>query len=127
MPPATVTTWPVTWPDRTGEARATTWPATSSGWATLRSAIVLEILRIASGSTCPRVIGDSVQPGATTFTRAFGARRTTSFFSERRSPCATADFAAAVVYLTSDVLSGHVTGQVLTVAGGMEGRTVHQD
>jgi len=37
------------------------------------------------------------------------------------------DVAAAVVYLTSDVLSGHVTGQVLTVAGGMEGRTVHQD
>ena len=37
------------------------------------------------------------------------------------------DVAAAVVYLTSDVLSGHVTGQVVTVAGGMEGRTVHQD
>ena len=37
------------------------------------------------------------------------------------------DVAAAVVYLVSDVLSGHVTGQVVTVAGGMEGRTVHQD
>jgi 3-oxoacyl-[acyl-carrier protein] reductase len=37
------------------------------------------------------------------------------------------DVAAAVVYLTSDVLSGHVTGQVVTVAGGMEGRTVHED
>jgi len=37
------------------------------------------------------------------------------------------DVAAAVVYLASDVLSGHVTGQVLTVAGGMEGRTIHQD
>jgi len=35
------------------------------------------------------------------------------------------DVARAVVYLTSDELSGHVTGQVLTVAGGMEGRTVH--
>src|SRR4249919_1664033 len=37
------------------------------------------------------------------------------------------DVAAAVVFLASDVLSGHVTGQVVTVAGGMEGRTVHQD
>jgi 3-oxoacyl-[acyl-carrier protein] reductase len=37
------------------------------------------------------------------------------------------DVAAAVVYLTSDALSGHVTGQVVTVAGGMEGRTVHPD
>jgi 3-oxoacyl-[acyl-carrier protein] reductase len=37
------------------------------------------------------------------------------------------DVATAVVYLASDVLSGHVTGQVVTVAGGMEGRTIHQD
>lgn len=37
------------------------------------------------------------------------------------------DVAAAVVYLVSDALSGHVTGQVVTVAGGMEGRTIHQD
>jgi 3-oxoacyl-[acyl-carrier protein] reductase len=35
------------------------------------------------------------------------------------------DVARAVVYLASDTLSGHVTGQVLTVAGGMEGRTIH--
>ena len=32
------------------------------------------------------------------------------------------DIAATVLYLASDVMSGHVTGQVLTVAGGMEGR-----
>ena len=31
----------------------------------------------------------------------------------------------AVVALASPVLSGHVTGQVVTVAGGMEGRTLH--
>jgi 3-oxoacyl-[acyl-carrier protein] reductase len=34
------------------------------------------------------------------------------------------DVAAQVVVLGSDVLSGHVTGQVVTVAGGMEGRVV---
>ena len=37
------------------------------------------------------------------------------------------DVARQVVVLASDVLSGHVTGQVVTVAGGMEGRTIHDD
>ena len=37
------------------------------------------------------------------------------------------DIAAQVVVLASDALSGHVTGQVVTVAGGMEGRTIHED
>jgi 3-oxoacyl-[acyl-carrier protein] reductase len=36
------------------------------------------------------------------------------------------DVARQVVVLASDELSGHVTGQVITVAGGMEGRTIHQ-
>ena len=35
------------------------------------------------------------------------------------------DVAAQVVVLASDVLSGHVTGQFVTVAGGMEGRVLH--
>jgi 3-oxoacyl-[acyl-carrier protein] reductase len=35
------------------------------------------------------------------------------------------DIAAAVVVLASDELSGHVTGELVTVAGGMEGRTLH--
>ena len=37
------------------------------------------------------------------------------------------DIARAVVVLASDELSGHVTGELVTVAGGMEGRTVHAD
>jgi 3-oxoacyl-[acyl-carrier protein] reductase len=36
-----------------------------------------------------------------------------------------ADVAAQVVALASDEVSGHVTGQVVTVAGGMEGRVIH--
>jgi 3-oxoacyl-[acyl-carrier protein] reductase len=36
------------------------------------------------------------------------------------------DVAAQVVALTSDVVSGHVTGQIVTVAGGMEGRVLHE-
>src|SRR6476660_6766099 len=35
------------------------------------------------------------------------------------------DIARAVVVLASDALSGHITGELITVAGGMEGRTVH--
>lgn len=35
------------------------------------------------------------------------------------------DVAAQVVALASDTLSGHVSGQLVTVAGGMEGRVVH--
>jgi 3-oxoacyl-[acyl-carrier protein] reductase len=37
------------------------------------------------------------------------------------------DVAAQVVALASDVVSGHVSGQVVVVAGGMEGRTIHPD
>ncbi|TML13401.1 MAG: SDR family oxidoreductase [Actinobacteria bacterium] len=37
-----------------------------------------------------------------------------------------ADVAAQVVALASPVISGHVTGQIVTVAGGMEGRVVHE-
>ena len=35
------------------------------------------------------------------------------------------DVARQVVVLASDELSGHVTGLVVTVAGGMEGRVIH--
>jgi 3-oxoacyl-[acyl-carrier protein] reductase len=35
------------------------------------------------------------------------------------------DVARQVVALASPTLSGHVTGQVVTVAGGMEGRVIH--
>ena len=44
-----------------------------------------------------------------------------------RKVASPADVAAQVVVLSSDTLSGHVTGQLVVVAGGMEGRTVHPD
>ena len=37
------------------------------------------------------------------------------------------DVASQIVLLASDRVSGHVTGQVVTVAGGMEGRLLHPD
>lgn len=36
------------------------------------------------------------------------------------------DVARVVVSLASDRISGHVTGEVVTVAGGMEGRVLHE-
>jgi 3-oxoacyl-[acyl-carrier protein] reductase len=35
------------------------------------------------------------------------------------------DIAATVVFLASDRLSGHISGEIITVSGGMEGRLVH--
>lgn len=43
-----------------------------------------------------------------------------------RKVAAPEDVARQVVALASDEVSGHVTGQVVVVAGGMEGRTLHQ-
>jgi 3-oxoacyl-[acyl-carrier protein] reductase len=37
------------------------------------------------------------------------------------------DVARVVVALASDRISGHVTGEVVTVAGGMEGRVLHDE
>jgi len=50
--------------------------------------------------------------------------RATATMAQRRiaSPD---DIAAAVVWLASPTAAGHVTGEVITVAGGMEGRLLH--
>ena len=37
------------------------------------------------------------------------------------------DVARQIVVLASDEVSGHVSGEVVTVAGGMEGRVLHED
>jgi 3-oxoacyl-[acyl-carrier protein] reductase len=43
-----------------------------------------------------------------------------------RKVAAPEDIARAIVFLCSPLASGHVTGQVVTVAGGMEGRLLHE-
>ena len=37
------------------------------------------------------------------------------------------DVAAAIVFLASERLSGHISGAILPIAGGMEGRLLHPD
>ena len=87
-----------------------------------------EVVRIA-----PRARVNAVCPGwtASPMTRAelddpgLVARVTRTM--PLRKVARPADVAAQVVTLASDVLSGHVTGQVVSVAGGMEGRVLHTD
>jgi len=84
-----------------------------------------EIVRIAPGG---RV--NAVAPGWTFSPMTRGALdrdvvdHVTRTMSLRKVALAE-DIARAVVVLASDELSGHVTGELVTVAGGMEGRMLH--
>ena len=84
-----------------------------------------EIVRIA-----PRGRVNAVAPGWTEspMTRGLvGAEAAARIFRTMalRKVAQPEDVAAQVVVLASDLLSGHVSGQLVTVAGGMEGRVVH--
>ena len=86
-----------------------------------------EIVRIA-----PRGRVNAIAPGWTESPMTRGhvddeAVRRISRTMALRKVAQPEDVAAQVVVLASDTLSGHVTGQVVTVAGGMEGRVVHDD
>ena len=86
-----------------------------------------EIVRVA-----PRGRVNAVAPGwtETPMTRGHvdpGQVRAVSRTMSLRKVASPEDVAAQVVVLSSDTLSGHITGQLIVVAGGMEGRTVHPD
>lgn len=86
-----------------------------------------EIVRIA-----PKARVNAVAPGWTEspMTRGLvdGERvRAVSRTMALRKVAQPEDVAAQVVALASDTISGHVTGQVVVVAGGMEGRTIHDE
>ena len=53
-------------------------------------------------------------------------RRVTRTMALRR-PARPEDVGRQIVALASDEISGHVTGQIVVVAGGMEGRVLHED
>ena len=87
-----------------------------------------EIVRVAPGGrvnvVCP---GWTESPMTrTTLTDPDLVRRVTRTMPLRKV-AQPEDVARQVVVLASDELSGHVTGQVVTVAGGMEGRLLHED
>jgi 3-oxoacyl-[acyl-carrier protein] reductase len=85
-----------------------------------------EVVRVA-----PRARVNAVAPGWTETPMTRGhvdpgtVRKVTRTMALRKIADAD-DVARQVVVLASDELSGHVTGQVVTVAGGMEGRVIHE-
>jgi 3-oxoacyl-[acyl-carrier protein] reductase len=86
-----------------------------------------EVVRIA-----PRGRVNAVAPGWTESPMTRGhvdpeSVRRVSRTMALRKVAQPADVARQVVVLASDELSGHVTGQVVVVAGGMEGRVLHED
>lgn len=113
---------------RFGEAGHADYAAAKSA---LQSGLLLslknEVARIA-----PRARVNAVAPGWTESPMTRGlvdseaVRRITRTMALRKV-AQPEDVAAQVVVLASDVLSGHVSGQVVTVAGGMEGRVVHDE
>lgn len=85
-----------------------------------------EIIRIA-----PRGRVNTVAPGwvvtadqeAAVYANAAGARRTMQTIPLRKL-ARPEDVAAACVFLSSPKLAGHMSGELLTVSGGMEGRVL---
>jgi 3-oxoacyl-[acyl-carrier protein] reductase len=102
-------------------------------YAAAKAAIQVGLLRSLKNEVArlgPGVRVNAVAPGwtASPMTRGMLAdedvRRITRTMPLRKV-ATPEDVAAQVVVLASERLSGHVTGQLITVAGGMEGRVVH--
>jgi 3-oxoacyl-[acyl-carrier protein] reductase len=110
-----------------GEAGHADYAAAKSGLHGLLLSLKNEIVRVA-----PHGRVNAVAPGWTESPMTRGlvdpddVRRVSRTMALRKV-ARPEDVAAQVVVLASDVLSGHVTGQVVTVAGGMEGRVLHDD
>ena len=111
-----------------GEAGHADYAAAKSGiLGGLLLSLKNEVARIA-----PRARVNAVAPGWTIspMTRGLLAedrvRRITMTMPLRKVATAE-DIASQVLLLASDIVSGHVTGQVVVVAGGMEGRVVHDE
>jgi 3-oxoacyl-[acyl-carrier protein] reductase len=104
-------------------------------YAAAKAAIQVGLLRSLKNEVArlgPGVRVNAVAPGwtASPMTRGMLAdedvRRITRTMPLRKV-ATPEDVAAQVVVLASERLSGHVTGEVVTVAGGMEGRVVHDE
>jgi 3-oxoacyl-[acyl-carrier protein] reductase len=109
-----------------GEAGHADYAAAKAALTGLVLSLKNEVVRIA-----PRARVNAVCPG---WTRSPMTRRETddpgivdrvTRTMALRKLATPEDVARQVVVLASDELSGHVTGQVVVVAGGMEGRIVH--
>jgi 3-oxoacyl-[acyl-carrier protein] reductase len=109
-----------------GEAGHADYAAAKAGLVGLLLSLKNEVVRVA-----PLARVNAVFPGWTEspMTRGFVEQDRVDAISRTmalRKVAQPEDVARQVVVLASDELSGHVTGQVITVAGGMEGRTIHE-
>jgi 3-oxoacyl-[acyl-carrier protein] reductase len=103
-------------------------------YASAKAAVIYGLARSLKNEICrlsPHGRVNVVCPGwtFTPSTQRFASdpakvRRTLQTIPLRKVGRAT-DVAMAVVYLASTHLSGHVSGQILTVSGGMEGRVLY--
>lgn len=86
-----------------------------------------EIIRLAPrgrvNCVCP---GWTDTPMAAMYTSDDAAVRRATATMALKKIAAAEDIARAVVFLSSEALAGHVSGTVLPVAGGMEGRLLHE-
>jgi 3-oxoacyl-[acyl-carrier protein] reductase len=110
-----------------GEAGHADYAAAKSGLVGLMLSMKNEVVRVA-----PLARVNAVFPGWTVSEMTRGhvddeqVRRISRTMALRKV-ARPEDVARQVVVLSSDELSGHVTGQVITVAGGMEGRVLHEN
>ena len=110
-----------------GEAGHADYAAAKAGLVGLMLSLKNEVVRVA-----PQARVNAVFPGWTESAMTRGhvdeaqVRRISRTMALRKI-AQPEDVARQVVVLASDELSGHVTGQVVTVAGGMEGRVVHDE
>ncbi len=109
-----------------GEAGHADYAAAKGAVATgLLLSLKNEVVRVA-----PTARVNAVAPGWTVTPMTAGrldpddVARVTSTMPLRKT-ATPQDVAAAVTWLASDRAAGHVTGMVISVAGGMEGRTLH--
>src|SRR5262245_4037292 len=111
---------------RFGEAGHADYAAAKAALVGLMLSLKNEIVRVA-----PLARVNTVLPGWTEspMTRGFVSEEQVARISRTmalRKVATADDIARQIVVLASDELSGHVTGQAITVAGGMEGRVIHE-
>jgi 3-oxoacyl-[acyl-carrier protein] reductase len=92
--------------------------------ATLKNEIVRLAVRGRVNCVCPGWTDTPMAAGYTSNTEAVRQATTTMALRKIAAPD---DIAAAIVFLASERLAGHISGAILPVAGGMEGRLLHPD
>ncbi|TFG15482.1 SDR family oxidoreductase [Candidatus Thorarchaeota archaeon] len=108
-----------------GEAWFADYSTSKAGMTGLMMSLKNEIVQIA-----PRGRVNIVNPGWTSTPMAEEALEDRNRLSSilqtipMRKVATPSDITNAILYLASDTLSGHVSGQTITVAGGMEGRVL---